>query len=127
MVRRISAQVALLAFAVTTVAGLQAGNDAMTILTRALGSMCMMLVVGQVVASAFKALLRDHLQRKKSKVDTSHIEAVQAILKAEQEAAEQKAQAPLPTAAPAGAEAPAEVIIDEALTAEAQAAGALSS
>lgn len=73
MIGSISAQVALLAFAVAIVAGLLVGNSPVTVLTRALVAMFLALVVARLVTTCTKLILRDHLQRRKFAIDESHI------------------------------------------------------
>jgi hypothetical protein len=75
MTRSIGAQIALLAFTLATLAGLLAGNSAATVLWRALLAMAAAYLVGQVVAAVGKAVLRDHLQRRKLAIDHQHLEA----------------------------------------------------
>ena len=75
MIGSISAQIALLAFAATIAAGLAAGNSPTTILCRALVAMMVALFVGKLAAWCMKLVLRDHLIRKKMKIDRAHVEA----------------------------------------------------
>ena len=79
MVRSIGAQIGLLAFAVGIVAGIYAGNSATVVLVRALLAMLIGAAVGQAVGWAVKALLRDHLQRHKLRIDDEHFKAVSAL------------------------------------------------
>lgn len=79
MVRSLGAQIGLLAFAVAIVAGLYAGNSAVLTLTRALLAMVAGAAVGQFGGWAAKAILRDHLQRKKLQIDRAHLAAVAAL------------------------------------------------
>lgn len=79
MVGNVGAQVALLAFAVAIMAGLQAGNGVVTILTRAIVCMFVASFVGQVVAWMAKLVLRDVFQARKIKMDQAHVEALEAI------------------------------------------------
>jgi hypothetical protein len=79
MVHSLSAQLGLLAFGVALVAGLYAGNSATLILARALGALCVGVVVGHFAGWAAKSVLRDHLQRKKSALDQAHYRAVQQL------------------------------------------------
>lgn len=78
MVSSLSAQVALLVFAVSIVAGLHAGNSTATILTRALIAMMLGLLTAQFAAWTAKLILRDHLQKRKIQIDQAHVAAVQA-------------------------------------------------
>ncbi len=83
MVRNAGAQIALLAFAVAIVAGLYAGNSAMGILTRALIALAAGALVGQAAGWTAKLVLREHLQRKKLRIDTEHLAAIRALQVAE--------------------------------------------
>lgn len=78
MVGNIAAQVALLAFAMAIVAGLWAGNTPATVLTRALVTMVVALVVGKLGGGTVKLVLRDHLQRKKLTIDRAHVASIRA-------------------------------------------------
>jgi hypothetical protein len=124
VVGRLSAQVALLAFAGAILAGLNAGNEPNTVILRALGCMFVSLMLGQFVAWVFKVILRDHLQSKKGKIDQSHLEAVKAILSAEKEAAEAAQQAKAaqaaeqPSQTDTADEEPLPVVVDEEATAQ---------
>ncbi|MBL8880353.1 MAG: hypothetical protein JNG88_14665 [Phycisphaerales bacterium] len=80
MLQTIGAQVALFTFSLAVVAGLQAGNSPLTILTRALICMVGGLFVGQVGAVVCKAVLRDHLQTRKQRIDTAHVKALEAAV-----------------------------------------------
>lgn len=80
MLQSIGAQVALFTFALALLAGIQAGNSPLTILSRALICMVVGLFVGQVSASVCKAVLRDHLQRRKHRIDTAHVAALDAAV-----------------------------------------------
>jgi len=64
MVARVGAQIALLAFAVAILAGLYAGNEPVTVLTRALLVMVAALLIGQGVAYTGRLVLTDHLRQK---------------------------------------------------------------
>ncbi len=79
MVQHASAQLGLLAFTVAILAGLYAGNSATVILTRALLALLAGAVVGQLAGWAAKAVLRDHLQRRKLQIDREHADAVRAL------------------------------------------------
>ncbi len=79
MAQHTGAQLGLLAFAVAIVAGLYAGNSTTVVLTRALLALLAGAVVGQFAGWAAKAVLRDHLQRKKLEIDRQHSEAVRAL------------------------------------------------
>lgn len=74
MIGKVSAQVALLAFAMGVFGGLYAGNSAITILSRALAMMVAGLAVAQIAAYACKLALREHLQRRKREIDAAHME-----------------------------------------------------
>lgn len=74
MIGKVSAQVALLAFAIGVFGGLYAGNSALTILSRALTMMVAALLIGQIALYACKLALREHLQRKKREIDAEHVE-----------------------------------------------------
>lgn len=93
MVRSTGAQLGLLAFALSLVAGLLAGNSPATILIRAVVIMIAACALGQVVAWACKLVLRDHLQRRKREIDREHREAVRALTEPEEEAPEAAAPA----------------------------------
>ena len=93
MVGSVGAQLALLAFAVAILAGLQAGNGVVTILTRALICMFIASMVGQLVAWMAKLVLRDFLQARKVKLDQAHVHALEAIEARRQAAQHAQAQA----------------------------------
>ncbi len=76
MVRSIAAQIALLSFAVALLAGIYAGNPPLTVLFRALIVMVAGMWIGQLIAWAIKAVLRDSLQRKKLDLDRQHVAEV---------------------------------------------------
>ena len=78
MAGRISAQIALLAFAAAIVAGLFAGNAPMVVLQRALVAMFVGLFVGKLVGWAIRLALRDYLQRKKRAIDDAHAASKEA-------------------------------------------------
>lgn len=78
MLQSIGAQVALLTFAFAVIAGISAGNSPITILTRGMISMIAALFVGQTAAAVCKAVLRDHLQRRKHRIDSDHVAAIEA-------------------------------------------------
>jgi hypothetical protein len=78
MVGRISAQIALLAFAIAILAGLSVGNSPALVLQRSLIALVAGLGVGQLASWSAKLVLRDHLQRKKLAIDRAHVEAVQS-------------------------------------------------
>jgi hypothetical protein len=75
MIGTVSAQIALLGFAVGIVGGLYAGNPAATILGRALTVMLVALFVSQAIAYASKLVLRDHFMRRKLDLDVGHLRA----------------------------------------------------
>ena len=75
MIGSLSAQIALLAFAAAIVAGLAVGNSPTTVLTRALVTLVVALLVGKLVAWSTKLVLRDHLQRKRLAIDRAHLES----------------------------------------------------
>lgn len=79
MARGIGAQIGLLAFAAAIVAGLYAGNSMTVILSRALVAMLIGSLVGQAAGWAAKAVLRDHLQRKKVQIDREHLAAIREM------------------------------------------------
>lgn len=79
MVRSIGAQLGLLAFSLALLAGIYAGNSAITVLTRALMIMVVACVLGQLVGWSGKLVLRDHLQRRKLALDREHCEAMLAM------------------------------------------------
>lgn len=82
MVGSISAQLALFAFAVTILAGIVSGNPSATILSRSLVAMVAALMMGQLVGAISKAVLRDHLIRRKHEIDLAHARALDAIRQA---------------------------------------------
>jgi ABC-type transport system involved in cytochrome bd biosynthesis fused ATPase/permease subunit len=84
MVGSISAQIALLAFAAAIIAGLAAGNSPTTVLTRALVTMFVALMVSKLVTWTTKLILRDHLQRKKHAIDRAHLASLQRSAPAKQ-------------------------------------------
>ena len=77
MIGSVSAQIALLAFAAAIIAGLAAGNSPTTVLTRALVTMFVALMVGKLVAWTTKLILRDHLQHRKLAIDKAHLASLQ--------------------------------------------------
>jgi NhaP-type Na+/H+ or K+/H+ antiporter len=80
MVRSTSAQLGLLAFAVAIVAGLNVGNSATLVLSRALLALVAGALLGQIAGWAARAVLRDFLQRKKLGIDQEHFAAVQKMV-----------------------------------------------
>lgn len=79
MTGSIGAQIGLLAFGVALLAGLYIGNSATVILTRALIAMVLGAILGQMAGWAAKAVLRDHLQKKKLAIDQQHLTAVRLM------------------------------------------------
>lgn len=77
MVDNVTAQLALLAFALTVAVGLWVGNAPTTVLTRALVAMAVAGVVGKLAGWSVKLVLRDHLQRRKIAIDRAHLAAVE--------------------------------------------------
>lgn len=73
MVGSVTAQIALLAFALAIVVGLYAGNSPATVLARALVAMVVALGVGTLAGWTIKLVLRDHLQCKKVAIDQAHV------------------------------------------------------
>lgn len=86
MVRNTGTQIGLLAFTVAIVAGIYAGNSAVIVLTRAIVALLLGASVGQMAGWAAKVVLRDHLQRRKLKIDRQHFEAVRAMMGVREEA-----------------------------------------
>jgi hypothetical protein len=78
VVRRIGAQIALLAFSLAILAGLYAGNQPGTILTRAWIALLLGLLLGQAAAWTGKAVLRDFLRQRKVELDRKHFDALRA-------------------------------------------------
>lgn len=78
MIGNVSAQIALLSFSLAIVAGIYAGNSPTTVLLRACAALAIAFAVGQVVASAMRLALREHLQRRKVSLDRRHVEALSA-------------------------------------------------
>ena len=76
MVQTTGVQIGLLAFAVAIVAGIYAGNPATVVMLRALLAMLVAALVGQAAGWAAKLVLRDHLQRRKLRIDREHFEAM---------------------------------------------------
>lgn len=76
MARTIGAQIGLFAFAVAIIAGVAAGNSATTILMRAVIVMFVAATCGQLAGWAAKVILRDELQKRKSKIDRLHVELI---------------------------------------------------
>ena len=68
MIRRISASMALLVFAVCLVAGTQAGNTFSTTVTRALIAMVVTMVIGLVVGAMAQAMLNENIQAEENKL-----------------------------------------------------------
>ncbi len=85
MVRMTSVQIGLLAFAVAGLAGVYAGNPVTVILLRALLAMLVGTVIGQIAGWTAKLVLRDHLQRKKLRIDQQHFQAIRAMAQGAQE------------------------------------------
>lgn len=83
MVRSVSAQLALLVFAVALLAGLHAGNSPTTILIRALVILFLTMIGTQLVGWVVKQVLREHLQRRKTSIDQAHIAAQRETRKAQ--------------------------------------------
>jgi hypothetical protein len=110
MIGSVGAQLALLAFAVAIVAGLMAGNGAVTILSRAMICMFMAAMLGQLVAWMAKMVLRDTLQARKVKLDQAHVNALEVIENerraAEAAQAQHSGEIPLAEAAPEEASGP---------------------
>jgi len=79
MIRTTAARIALLAFGLTLLAGVYAGNSPATVLFRALVALLLGLLVGQIAGWAGRVLLRDHLQRRKRAIDEEHAAAVRAM------------------------------------------------
>ena len=78
MVGRFGVQMALLAFSGAILAGIAVGNDAQTVLSRALIAMVIAMFIGQLVGWTSKLVLRDHLQRRKVAVDLEHAAAAES-------------------------------------------------
>ncbi len=74
LIGRIGAQVALLAFSLSLLAGLVAGNTPVTVLSRALVMLVVALVLGQFVAWCGHIVLLDYLTQRKARIDTEHAE-----------------------------------------------------
>ncbi len=74
MIGAIGAQLGLLAFAAAVFAGLGAGNAFETVLSRAMLAMVGAAFVGQLAAYATRAVIRDHLQRRKVSIDRDHLD-----------------------------------------------------
>lgn len=74
LIGRIGAQVALLAFSLSLLAGLLAGNTPVTVLSRALLMLVVALVLGQLVAWCGHVVLLDYLTQRKATIDTEHAE-----------------------------------------------------
>jgi len=68
MIRRISASMALLVFAVCLVAGTQAGNTFSTTVTRALIAMVVTMVIGLVVGAMAQAMLNENIEAEAKKL-----------------------------------------------------------
>ncbi len=88
MTRTIGAQLGLLAFGTALVAGLYAGNSVVVILTRALIALVAGALLGQIVGVMARALLRDHLQKRKADIDSEHVRQLQASQPSAQAATE---------------------------------------
>ncbi len=74
LIGRIGAQVALLAFSLSLLAGLLAGNTPVTVLSRALVMLVVALVLGQFVAWCGHIVLLDYLTQRKAEIDIEHAE-----------------------------------------------------
>lgn len=85
MTRSIAAQVGLLSFGVAVLAGLLAGNGALTILGRGIGALLIGVLLGHVVAAAARTLLREHLLGRKMQIDRDHLAALKALTADEEE------------------------------------------
>ncbi|MDX2199429.1 MAG: hypothetical protein SF069_10730 [Phycisphaerae bacterium] len=96
MTQALSAQVGLFGFAVAILVGLQAQNSPVTILSRALVVMFVAALIGQMVAWAGRAALRERLQARKLQLDQEHLKAIR----------EMESQAVAADAAPAASSAP---------------------
>lgn len=94
MVRTTGAQIGLLAFAVAIVAGVYAGNPATVVMLRALAAMLVAALVGQVAGWTAKLVLRDHLQRRKLRIDREHFEAIRNMTGTNEPDAAEAASAP---------------------------------
>jgi hypothetical protein len=71
MVRRVAGTLALLAFAVCLVAGMNAGNSTATVLSNALLAMAMTFAVGLVVGAMAQKMLDENVAARALKVDSS--------------------------------------------------------
>jgi hypothetical protein len=79
MTRSIGAQIALLTFGLSILAGLYAQNGAQTVLGRALVAMAAAFLVTQCIAWMQKRVIRDYLQRRKTTIDREHIDQLRHI------------------------------------------------
>lgn len=72
IIGRIGAQVALLAFSLSLLAGLWVGNPPVTVLSRALLMLVAALLVGHLVAWCGHLVLLEDLTQRKAEIDTRH-------------------------------------------------------
>lgn len=79
MVGTLSAQVALLAFTATLVAGVSVGNSSVTVLSRALIALVVVMLLGQFVAWACRHALHEYLRQEKQRIDRSHLDGLKAL------------------------------------------------
>ena len=83
MIRTMGAQIGLLAFTVAIVAGIYVGNPGTVVLLRGLLALLLGALIGQAVGWTAKLVLRDHLQRRKLRIDREHFEAIRAMTRAD--------------------------------------------
>lgn len=73
MIASVGTQLALLAFAAAIFAGMSAGNSASTVLLRALLAMAAGRVLGEVAAWVARAVVGEHVRRRKQQIDADHL------------------------------------------------------
>ncbi len=106
MSRVLSAQLGLLAFSAAIVAGILTGNTFTTIVTRAIVALFVAAVAGNLAGWVSRLVLRDHLLRRKLKIDREHHEK-RGAGGPESPAQAKSASATAPQTSPEGTEAPA--------------------
>ena len=79
MTQALSAQLGLFGFAVAILLGLRAQNAPFTILGRALIVMFVAALIGQLVAWAGRAALRERLAARKLQLDQEHVKEIREM------------------------------------------------
>jgi hypothetical protein len=73
MPQRIAAALAMIVFAVCLLAGLNAGNPFVTVITRALLAMLVTLVIGLIVGSMAQKMLDENLKTEEEKLKNDSV------------------------------------------------------